>query len=377
MSQTPRSPFTLRDLPLPAKLVISVFLLSVGLGYFSALVQLHMKHSDMEGSPLPTPDDVVERFSRFTPFDGKFPKSKIEALISGDRENGWGKANMTPAFFGNSDRDYKKVADLPTDDPKRKKVDDEREGERLAVIAFINSPTEKRKEIYDADAFELPADLKDRPITEDYLDGDKVLIQSIIADRCGRCHDNEQSPNFANFEQLEPLITAPVPELIHNNGTDWVLSEKTMSVEGLTQSTHAHLLSFSVLFALTGLVYAFTSHPGLIRGILAPIVLLAQVADVSCWWLARLDLPYGPMFALTIMGTGGVVGLGLALQIVLSLFNMYGIKGKLVLLILFLTAGGGFSVLYTQKIEPELAAQKLKVAGKTADPATEPTQAKE
>lgn len=374
MSDTPpRSRYTLRDLPLPAKLVVSAFLLAVGLGYCSAMVQLHMKHSDMEGNPLPSPDDVVERFSHYTLFDGKYPKSKIEEVVSGDSVGGFNATNMTPAFFGESDKAYKKVANLPKTDAKRAKLDAERTGERDALVAFINTPADKRKAIYDADALNVPDTLKDKPITEDFVAEGKVKIQSLIGERCGRCHDNQQKPNFAKFEDLEPLITAPKPETFESGGKTWVLSPKTMTLDCLTQSTHAHLLSFAMLFALTGFVYAFTSHHGLFRGTLGPIVLVAQVTDVSCWWLARLSLPYGPMFAQCIMLTGGIVGVGLMLQIVLSLFNMYGVKGKAVLVLLFLAAGGGFYVLYEQAIRPGLDAERekasLKLEAKSEAPA--------
>jgi hypothetical protein len=119
MSDTPPCPrYTLRDLPLPAKLVVSAFLLAVGLGYCSAMVQLHMQHSSKEGSPLPTPNDVIERFSGYKEFDGRVPKSKIEEIVSGDPHGGFNKGNMTPAFFGESDKTYKKVADLPKDEKK-------------------------------------------------------------------------------------------------------------------------------------------------------------------------------------------------------------------------------------------------------------------
>lgn len=379
----PRPRYTLRDLPLPAKLVVSAFLLSVGLGYCSAMVQLHMKHSDMEGNPLPSPDDVVERFSRFTTFDGKYPTSKIEAIISGDPEGGFNSSNMTPAFYGESDSEYKKVKDLPKDDPRRKKLDAERTTERDAVLAFINSPADKRKAMYDADSMDLPEALKKRPMTEDFVDGGKVKIKLLIDERCGRCHKpKEQAPNLKEFATLEPLITAPAPETFESGGKVWMKSPKTMTLDCLTQSTHAHLLSFAMLFALTGFVYAFTSHHGLFRGILGPIVLVAQVADVSCWWLARLDLPYGPMFAQCIMLTGGVVGLGLMLQIVLSLFNMYGVKGKAVLALMFLVAAGGFYLVYEKAIRPGLDAERekatsLKLEGKKEEqavPAGQPQQ---
>ena len=35
------------------------------------------------------------------------------------------------------------------------------------------------------------------------------------------------------------------------------------------------------------------AFPGWLRGILAPLVLVAQMAEIACWWLARLDGPTG------------------------------------------------------------------------------------
>src|SRR5205807_1752760 len=95
----------------------------------------------------------------------------------------------------------------------------------------------------------------------------------------------------------------------------------------------------------------------------APIVLVAQVVDVFCWWLARLEPPAGPYFALAIIGTGGIVGLGLVLQIVLSLWDLYGRKGRLVLALLFLTGAGLFGLAFEKVIAPQLQAERAAVAG--------------
>src|SRR4051812_7411870 len=51
----------LRDLPLAARLVLAVFLISVGLGYFSALVNLHFQEASA-GEGLPTKDNVVNSY---------------------------------------------------------------------------------------------------------------------------------------------------------------------------------------------------------------------------------------------------------------------------------------------------------------------------
>ena len=64
--EAPAPRFTLRQLPLPAKLVLSTFLLAVGVGYTSAMVQLHMQHGDRDGKPLPTVEGC--QVSGYTPF---------------------------------------------------------------------------------------------------------------------------------------------------------------------------------------------------------------------------------------------------------------------------------------------------------------------
>ena len=71
--------YTLRDLPLPVKVVVSVFLMAVGVGYTSALVQLHMQDA-RDGKPMPTVDDVVRKYTgkvRHNPNDpNQRPKSR-------------------------------------------------------------------------------------------------------------------------------------------------------------------------------------------------------------------------------------------------------------------------------------------------------------
>jgi hypothetical protein len=123
-----------------------------------------------------------------------------------------------------------------------------------------------------------------------------------------------------------------------------------MSLTKLAQTTHVHLLGFSMLYGLTGLLFAFTSYPVFLRVLLCPLPLLVQVLDIGCWWLARYD----PVFAYAIPITGAIVALGLLLQIVLSLLDMYGPAGKVVLLLLFLAAGAGAGALKVKVIDPFL-----------------------
>src|SRR5947208_3237407 len=77
--ETPRQ-LTLRELPLPARLVLSLFLISVGVGYLSALVQLHFKHAK-PGSLLPEGEDAARVYNGP---QGDRPKSHIERLLEAD-----------------------------------------------------------------------------------------------------------------------------------------------------------------------------------------------------------------------------------------------------------------------------------------------------
>jgi len=176
-------------------------------------------------------------------------------------------------------------------------------------------------------------------------------VSQIKETRCARCHNPsstgpEGQIDLTRFEVVKAYAT---PSARHGG----------MSLSKLAQTTHVHLLGFSLLYGLTGLIFAFTSYPGLIRLVFGPFALAAQLADISCWWLARAD----PFYAKMIVVTGGCVAIGLLVQILGSLFNMYNAKGKLVLIALLLGAAGGGGALYSQVIDPYLKVERQQANG--------------
>lgn len=381
--------WSLRDLPVPAKLVLSTFLLSVGLGYMWALAQIHFKHAS-PGEKMPTIPDIVSRFSgvpwpleekpkdevpaeaasapeaknepvgapvtgikiktviewrcatchgeggekeeiRLDTFEklakyleptANHPKGKLHRTITNEagRAGGFNKDNMVKAFFEKTD-DWPK---MPGE--KQQKALRRGEVERQALAAWIEAGAPESA--YKADAF---------PLVDPAQSADV---------------DNELKTMAA------PLAKKPATEVKKAGPDKWKIAKgKQLSVEALTQSTHAHLLTFSILWAATGLVFAFTSYSIKFRCLVAPIVLIAQVADVGCWWFARLE-GIGPYFALAILATGGVVGLGLGLQIMGSLFNMWGGKGRAVLVVLFAIGAGAGGLVKVKVLDPLIESEK-------------------
>jgi hypothetical protein len=233
-----------------------------------------------------------------------------------------------------------------------------REGERAAVLAWVRS--EADREAYEKDRFPRPGEVT--AITAKYEgkddEGPYVKVKSILTDRCVRCHtpgedaEDQKARQYPldSFERLEKYLKK------EGGGA--------MSLDKLAQTTHVHLLGFSMLYGLTGLLLALTGLPALIRIPLAPLPLVVQVVDISFWWLARLDAPYGPMFAQGIPVTGVIVAAGLGLQIVLTLFALFGRPGQVVLVVLMAVAVGGGAGVYQKVVEPYLAKEKPATAAK-------------
>lgn len=341
MSHYINMPWSLRNLPLAARLVLTLFLVGTGLGYLAALVQLHFAHSK-SGTLLPTPQDVREIYG-----SGTVVISALERLLEAPESAPFnGQGSMQAAFFSRSS-DWKKVQSLPPQEQQR--VRQEREGERQALLAWIRSGAPR--EPYEEDKWPLPESLKNHPITADYVFEDGgvrfVKLTALVTDRCLRCHMEGGVDTKAARYPLDSYIQLEKYLKPASSG---------FSIERLAQHTHTHLLSLTVLFTLTGLCFALTTYPAWLRFMLAPLVLLAQLAEFACWWLAR----WQPAFADGIIPCGAVVGLGLCVQVVGTLFHLFGWKGKIILAVLMLVALAGGGWFWVAIVSPHLAARNAR-----------------
>jgi hypothetical protein len=243
----------------------------------------------------------------------------------------------------------------PTEPANLKKLNEliaqERDGERRALLDWLKTGKASR-EAYESDRYPLTGDLAKATISADFVadeQGTRIAkIKTIIERRCVRCHSTNvggagSNYPFDEYEDIEPYTVAA--------------STTGMSLPKLAQTTHVHLLGFSMLWGLTGLIFAFTSYPTAIRLLFSPWTVVAQVVDISCWWLSRLEGANGAFFARAIVVTGGLVAMGLTVQILGSLFNMFGKGGKVIVLLLLLAGALGLGGVYLKVIEPYLQSE--------------------
>lgn len=324
--------FLLRDLPFSTRLTLAVFLATVGVGYFAALVQLHVQYAGA-GQILPGSAEVV-RLYHGSSGDAKSP---LQRLLEADESLPFnGQGTMAPAFTTRSDGWRKAIGGegrRGAPDPKLEpKLREERNAERLTILAWVKAGTPQ--EPYDTDRWPITDEI--RGITAEYRDGDAVKLKTLLCDRCTRCHMPGGADAKAKSFPLETFGQFERYAKVDN-------AAGRMGVEKLAQSTHAHLLSFAMLFAFTGGLFSLTSYPGILRLVLSPLVLFAQLAEISCWWLARIPGHTGEQFALAIPLLGAVVGGGLVAQIVLTLLHLFGRMGRgLVIAVLLAVAFAGY-----------------------------------
>jgi hypothetical protein len=358
------SRLVLRDLSLSLRLVLALFLCSVGLGYFSALINLHFQ-SASPGEMMPTADDVVTDYAGKTqvsqferlltardtlPFNGQGSMRSAYSRRAGGKESAFKEKAKDLGHEVKDPEDLKKIKDEDRE-RIRKEVAQEMDGERLAMIAWARDPN--RKGYFEEEKYPLTGKLAELRITKRFLlveDGKKYfLVNKNIESRCTRCHQDGSDPKAGQYPltSYDEIAVYLEPE-----------GPTGKSLEKLALTTHVHLLGFSMLYGLTGMIFALTSYPAWLRLLIAPLPLLAQVVDIAFWWLARMEPPYGHQFAEAIRISGGVVGVSLAMHIVLGVWNLFGKTGKVVVLLLLVGTGAGAHFAHEKIIAPYLAHEK-------------------
>jgi mono/diheme cytochrome c family protein len=329
--------FVLRDLPLPSRLVVAAFLVTVGAGYAAALVQLHFQHASA-GQLLPNVQDTQQAYH-----GGGGSVSTIERLVEAPNGPLNGTGSMRPAFTEQS-RDWAALTKNKSQE-ELQKLGQEREGERLALLSWVRAGSPKQS--YDADEFPLSGDLATQAVTAEFLagspgSGKRVRIRTLFERRCVDCHGESGRDPLA---QMFPLDTY---ERVRSYAQQ--PASKAISLSRLAQTTHVHLLGFAVLFGVTGLGVSLTRYPVVLRAVAAPLPLVAQVAEIACWWLCRLD----PLWAWPLVGLGVVVAAGVFCQIVATLCDLFDRAGQAWViggLLLVLISG---AALYIGVVEPHL-----------------------
>lgn len=268
-------PVRLASMSLPAKLTVTLFLILIGCGYLIALVNIYAHHHDADLDPRMSSDDLRRTYHGLT------------KTVTSEARKSLPSEMLKEVLPGGKMRKYLEA------------------GGPDAVRALVGWLEGGAKEAdFARSGLSQPQD---------------PSAQRVLADNCVKCHnatdgeeadkpwskDKDSPPEYslvAKYAQPQEGPSEQKTETIYLAPTGW---------KQLVQITHAHIFTIPLFaLAVTGL-FLLTGVGERIKLLLAPLPLLAMLAEVAGWWLAR---PFEPAIHLVAIG-GAVFGMSLAVQI--------------------------------------------------------------
>jgi hypothetical protein len=132
-------------------------------------------------------------------------------------------------------------------------------------------------------------------------------IEPILTQKCGICHSARSglpiSP-LTSFEDVQKVTK----------------TDTGLSLLQLAKVSHIHLFGISIMFVLTGAIFSLSATPVWFRVVVLVVPYLAIIMDIGSWWATKY---YDPVFAYIVLVGGAFMGLAMACQIFVSLWDMW------------------------------------------------------
>ncbi len=227
-----------RDISTSERILDTLFLLTIGLGYLFALTHLYFSHSSRDGKPGLSVDDVMIAYY------GSHDHSRLGAAING-----------------------------PMEPNLRSKAD------KLVILKW----------------------LQDGKSEDEYLD----KVAPILERDCLRCH--------------RPTINHDIPDLSSYPAVLEVADANGASLPALVKVSHIHLFGIAFILFLIGKIFILTELSPTVKRTVVAIPFVAMVIDILSWYVTT----FIPWFAYVVVFAGALLGLSMAIQILVRLYQMW------------------------------------------------------
>ena len=141
--------------------------------------------------------------------------------------------------------------------------------------------------------------------------GYNSIVRPILEKSCLQCHS--------------PASGLKVPDLSNYQGILTVANiDKGESIHTLMKLSHIHLFGIGLISFALGLIFRFAKLAAWIKSTLIVIPFIAIITDIAAWFLTKWD----PVYAYTVLIAGAFLGLSWALQITISLYQLWFSKSS-------------------------------------------------
>jgi hypothetical protein len=131
-------------------------------------------------------------------------------------------------------------------------------------------------------------------------------VAPILARNCTACHSPQSAvnlPDLSTFEGVQAVARVDTGQ----------------SLVSLVRVSHIHLFGVGMVLFTVGLVFRMAEMRRWLKSTLMLAPFLAVFVDILAWFLTKWD----SHFAITVVAAGAVLGLALAAQILVCLYQMW------------------------------------------------------
>ncbi len=135
------------------------------------------------------------------------------------------------------------------------------------------------------------------------------IIKPLFDERCVVCHSPDsglQIPDLSSYEGVKEVANV----------------DMGVSLYSLMKVSHIHLFGIALVALGIGLVFRFALLPAWFQHTLTLLPFVAIFIDIAAWFLTKWD----PIYAYTVIFAGGLLGLSWALQITISLYQIWFLR---------------------------------------------------
>lgn len=135
-------------------------------------------------------------------------------------------------------------------------------------------------------------------------------IRPIFAKTCLQCHS--------------PASGLKIPDLSTYPGVRAVADVDTgVSLLSLVRLSHIHLFGIGLVLLAVGFIFRLAELSEGLKATLLIVPFVSVLADILAWFLTKWD----PFYAYTVVAAGALLGLALALQILIALYQLWFVRG--------------------------------------------------
>ncbi|MBL1259476.1 MAG: hypothetical protein COB33_002970 [Thiotrichaceae bacterium] len=139
-------------------------------------------------------------------------------------------------------------------------------------------------------------------------------VKPIIDRQCLMCHSTEAAKQFGNTPALDSF------ENVHKVAA----VDTGLSLLTLVKLSHIHLLGIGLVLLGIGFIFCLVELRPMVKYTLILAPFIAIVADIMAWFLTKWD----PVYAYTVVTSGALLGVAMAAQILISLYQIWFLKEK-------------------------------------------------